>query len=100
MYLDLNSIIIDSIIIEKVGTVHFTYNSSVRYSHASICVTTPVPIVLWLSRSVNRCPLSIGISGFRVITSAVSSPGMTISLPSGSSMVAETLAVRVNICGW
>ena len=70
------------------------------HSYVRICVTTPVPMVLWLSRSVNRWPLSIGVSGFSIMTSSVSSPGITISLPSGSLTVAETLAVRVNNCGW
>ena len=47
-------------------------------------VTTPIPTVLPHSLSVKRWPSSRGISLIRVRVRSVSSPGITISFPSGS----------------
>ena len=62
--------------------------------HSRMAVTTPEPTVRPPSRMANRRPVSIAIGA---ISSAVNfrlSPGITISVPSGSVTVPVTSVVR------
>ncbi|ESU77803.1 hypothetical protein WRSd5_04049, partial [Shigella dysenteriae WRSd5] len=56
--------------------------------------TTPAPTVRPPSRIAKRRPSSIAIGWIRVTTILMLSPGITISTPSGSSMVPVTSVVR------
>lgn len=67
--------------------------------YSMISVTIPVPTVLPPSLSVKRSPVSKGTSSISEIVKGVLSPGMTISTPSGSWIVAATSPVRTNIWG-
>ncbi len=60
----------------------------------SIVATTPAPTVRPPSRIVKRWPMSMAIGAISLTPSATLSPGMTISVPSGSSMVPVTSVVR------
>jgi len=64
-----------------------------RYSR--IFVTTPAPTVRPPSRMAKRSPSSRAIGVMRVIVRVALSPGMTISVPAGSSAVPVTSVVRM-----
>ena len=63
-------------------------------SYLSIALTTPAPTVRPPSRMVKRWPTSMAIGAISLMPSAMLSPGMTISVPSGSSTVPVTSVVR------
>ena len=60
----------------------------------SISATTPAPTVRPPSRMVKRWPTSIAIGAISLMPSDTLSPGITISVPSGSSTVPVTSVVR------
>ena len=64
------------------------------FPYSMIPVTTPAPTVLPPSRIANRNPSSIAICVISLIVICTLSPGITISTPSGSSMVPVTSVVR------
>ena len=63
-------------------------------SYLAIAETMPEPTVRPPSRMVKRWPTSIAIGAISFTPSATLSPGMTISVPSGSSTVPVTSVVR------
>src|SRR5262245_24462606 len=63
-------------------------------AHLTIFVTLPAPTVRPPSRMANRRPSSMAIGAMRSIFIVVLSPGRTISMPSGSSMLPVTSVVR------
>ena len=65
-----------------------------RPAYLVIALTTPAPTVRPPSRIVKRCPTSIAIGAISLMPSATLSPGITISVPSGSSTVPVTSVVR------
>ena len=62
--------------------------------YAITLVTTPAPTVLPPSRIANRRPSSIAIGEINSATILISSPGITISTPAGSSTLPVTSVVR------
>ena len=62
--------------------------------YSMMLVTTPEPTVRPPSRMANRSPCSIAIGVISLIVIRMLSPGMTISTPSGSSIVPVTSVVR------
>src|SRR5262249_49723958 len=65
------------------------------YGHYSITfATTPAPTVLPPSRMANLKPCSIAIGAIRLTTIFTLSPGITISVPLGSSQLPVTSVVR------
>ena len=62
--------------------------------HSRILVTTPEPTVRPPSRIAKRRPCSRAMGVIRVISMSMLSPGMTISVPSGSLMLPVTSVVR------
>ena len=65
-----------------------------RSAYFEIALTTPAPTVRPPSRIVKRWPTSIAIGAISLMPSATLSPGITISVPSGSSTVPVTSVVR------
>jgi hypothetical protein len=63
-------------------------------SYSTMLATTPAPTVRPPSRIAKRRPSSIAIGAIRFTTMAMLSPGITISVPSGSSTVPVTSVVR------
>jgi hypothetical protein len=63
-------------------------------AYLSIALTTPAPTVRPPSRIVKRWPTSMAIGAMSLMPSATLSPGITISVPSGSSTVPVTSVVR------
>src|SRR5437763_11158679 len=61
---------------------------------ARILVTTPAPTVLPPSRIANRRPSSHAIGDTSTTSTLMLSPGITISVPSGSVTVPVTSVVR------
>src|SRR3979409_1605912 len=64
-------------------------------AHSRIFVTTPAPTVLPLARAGQRRPSSSAMAVPKVTVSCTLSPGMTISVPAGSSAVPVTSVVRM-----
>jgi len=64
------------------------------YFYSMIELTTPAPTVRPPSRIAKRSPSSIAIGVIRFTVIATLSPGMTISVPSGSSATPVTSVVR------
>ena len=64
-----------------------------------ILVTRPAPTVRPPSRIANRSPSSIAIGLPSSTVIATLSPGITISVPSGNSIVPVTSVVRKKNCG-
>src|SRR6266702_2902651 len=62
--------------------------------YSKILVTTPAPTVRPPSRMAKRSPSSIAIGVMRSIFSCTLSPGITISVPSGSVHTPVTSVVR------
>jgi len=62
--------------------------------YSVILVTTPAPTVLPPSRIAKRKPSSIAIGAIKFTPIEILSPGITISVPSGSSTVPVTSVVR------
>ena len=62
-------------------------------SYEIISVTTPDPTVRPPSRIAKRTPLSIAIGAISSISIAILSPGITISVPSGSLQTPVTSVV-------
>jgi hypothetical protein len=68
---------------------------SVQFNlYSSIAETTPAPTVRPPSRIAKRRPSSIAIGAIKFTVIAMLSPGITISVPSGSSTVPVTSVVR------
>ena len=65
-----------------------------RFSHSTIFVTTPAPTVRPPSRIANRTFSSIAIADTSSMSTDTLSPGITISVPSGSFTVPVTSVVR------
>jgi len=63
-------------------------------SYLTILATTPAPTVRPPSRMANRRPSSMAIGAISETSMEMLSPGMTISVPSGSLMVPVTSVVR------
>jgi hypothetical protein len=64
------------------------------YTHLMIDATTPAPTVRPPSRMAKRRPWSMAIGAISLTVSCTLSPGITISVPSGSSTVPVTSVVR------
>ena len=62
--------------------------------HSIIFATTPAPTVRPPSRIANRNPSSIAIGWINVTVICTLSPGITISVPAGSSQLPVTSVVR------
>ena len=62
--------------------------------YSMMLVTTPEPTVRPPSRMAKRSPCSMAIGVISLIVMRMLSPGMTISTPSGSSIVPVTSVVR------
>lgn len=71
-----------------------SFSALAGVDYLSIEATTPAPTVRPPSRIVNRWPMSIAIGAISFTPSAMLSPGITISVPSGSSIVPVTSVVR------
>ena len=65
-----------------------------RWLYSMMLDTTPEPTVRPPSRIAKRSPCSIAIGVISLIVIRMLSPGMTISTPSGSSIVPVTSVVR------
>jgi len=63
-------------------------------AYSMISATTPAPTVRPPSRIAKRSSLSIAIGVISVTTISMLSPGITISVPSGSSTLPVTSVVR------
>ena len=68
-------------------------NRTVSNTYSIISATTPAPTVLPPSLIANFRPLSIAIGDKRVTSIVMLSPGITISVPSGSLIVPVTSVV-------
>ena len=68
--------------------------ASPRPCHSMIFATTPAPTVLPPSRMAKRRPCSIAMGVISVTTIFTLSPGITISVPLGSSTAPVTSVVR------
>lgn len=66
-----------------------------HYAYSIMLVTTPAPMVLPPSLMAKRIPSSMATGAISSALSSTSSPGKTISLPSGSLMVPVTSVVRM-----
>src|SRR5439155_10266413 len=62
--------------------------------HSMILATTPAPTVRPPSRMAKRKPSSIAIGAINVTVIPMLSPGITISVPSGSTQLPVTSVVR------
>jgi len=67
---------------------------SVPLPYSMILATTPAPTVRPPSRIAKRSPSSIAIGAISSTTICTLSPGITISVPSGSSTAPVTSVVR------
>src|SRR6266568_6855318 len=65
-----------------------------RYSYCTISLMVPAPTVCPPSRMAKRRPFSIATGVISSITSCTLSPGITISVPEGSSATPVTSVVR------
>jgi len=63
-------------------------------SYLTISVTVPAPTVRPPSRMAKRTPFSIAIGAISVTSRLTLSPGITISVPSGSFATPVTSVVR------
>src|SRR5207248_5494739 len=66
---------------------------ALHFHYSRIFATTPAPTVLPPSRMAKRSPCSIAIGGISVTTIFTLSPGITISVPLGSSTAPATSGV-------
>ncbi len=82
----------------RCATDHLTYGPGttelVRTPYSIIFATTPAPTVLPPSRIAKRSPSSMAIGAIRSTIICTLSPGITISVPSGSSTAPVTSVVR------
>jgi len=82
----------------RCATDHLTYGPGttelVRTPYSIIFATTPAPTVLPPSRMAKRSPSSMAIGAIRSTIICTLSPGITISVPSGSSTAPVTSVVR------
>src|SRR5688500_121778 len=62
--------------------------------YSVIYATTPAPTVLPPSRMAKRSPSSMAIGAIRFTVTETLSPGITISVPAGSSIAPVTSVVR------
>src|SRR5579871_5490793 len=65
-----------------------------RRGYSMISVTVPAPTVRPPSRMANLSPLSMATGVISSITNPTLSPGITISVPAGSSVTPVTSVVR------
>src|SRR5919106_1547393 len=89
---DLERRLIDQAVVER-----FEANSdalALHFPYSRIFATTPAPTVLPPSRMAKRSPCSIAIGVISVTTIFTLSPGITISVPLGSSTLPVTSVVR------
>ncbi len=81
-----------SVLYHTEGAQHYTCPLPLNYS--IIELTTPAPTVRPPSRIANRKPSSIAMGVIRFTVHATLSPGITISVPAGSSTIPVTSVVR------
>src|SRR5207245_11040663 len=72
----------------------YRHDFSGKAAYLTISVTVPAPTVRPPSRMANRSPLSMAIGVISSTTSPTLSPGITISVPAGSSATPVTSVVR------
>src|SRR5699024_4678744 len=72
----------------------FSYLVLIFIYYFSISVTTPKTTVRQASHIDNHVPFSIAIGEINTITISMLSPGITISTPSGNSIIPVTSVVR------
>src|SRR5690349_23033249 len=89
---DLERRLIDQPIVEGFETD--TDSLALHFRYSMILATTPAPTVLPPSRMAKRRPCSMAIGVMRVTTIFTLSPGITISVPLGSSTAPVTSVVR------
>ena len=84
-------------LVEHTMIVRFKSNANLllahKYTYSKILVTTPAPTVRPPSRMAKFCPCSRAIGTISSTSRFTSSPGMTISTPSGSAMFPVTSIV-------
>ena len=89
---DLERRLVDQPVVERLEANADSLALHVRYSMT--LATTPAPTVLPPSRMAKRRPCSIAIGVISVTTILMLSPGITISVPLGSSTAPVTSVVR------
>ena len=89
---DLERRLVDQPVVERLETD--ADSLALHFPYSMILATTPAPTVLPPSRMAKRRPCSIAIGVISVTTIFTLSPGITISVPLGSSTAPVTSVVR------